>query len=112
MKLNPLSDVTFQWASKGSYRVESVVKFCDQVPTQPCALFPQKRKMLTLDDYSAHVDPAVKGSLGKRGYFLVIPPRGITGDLQVNDTDPHHPLKTLYREKEALLMIEKLKKTS
>ena len=30
-------------------------------------------------------------------------------DLQVNDTDLHHPLKSLYHDKESLLMIEKLK---
>ena len=107
--LNPPSGITVQWAPKGSYRLEHVVKFCDQVPAQPCALFPQKRKIFTLDDYSAHLDPAVKKSLAKRGYFLVILPGGITGDLQVNDTDLHHSLKTSYREKEAALMIDKLR---
>ena len=39
-----------------------------------------------------------------KGYFLVILP----GYLQVNDTDVHHPWKSSYREKELLLMIEKL----
>ena len=34
---------------------------------------------------------------------------GITGDLQVKDTDLHHPLRESYREKEAALMIEKLR---
>ena len=110
VKLNPPSGVTVQWAPKGSYRLEHVLKFCNQVPAQPCALFPQKRKIFTLDDHSAHLDPAVKESLSKRGYFLVILPGGTTGDLPVNDTDLHHPLKTSYREKEATLMIEKLRK--
>ena len=108
VKLNPPSGVTVQWAPKGSYKLENVVKFCDQVPAQPCVLFPQKRKIFTLDDYSAYLDPAVKESLSKRSYFLVILPGGITGDLQVNDTDLYHPLKASYREKEAALMIEKL----
>ena len=76
--------------------------FCNQVPAQHCEIF-------TLDDYSVHLDPAVKESLSKRGYFLVILPGGITGDLQVNYTDLHHPLKTSYHEKEAALMIEKLR---
>ena len=53
-----------------------------------------KRKIFMLDDYSAHLDSAAKESLTKRGYFLVILPGGITGDLQVNDIDLHHPLKT------------------
>ena len=39
----------------------------------------------------------------------MILPGGITGDLQVNDTDLHHPLKASYREKEAALLIEKLR---
>ena len=68
-----------------------------------------KRKIFTLDDYSGYLDPAAKESLTKRGYFLVILPGGITGDLQVNDTDLHHPLKTSYHEKGTALMIEKLR---
>lgn len=35
---------------------------------------------------------------------------GIIGDLQVNDTDLHHLLKASYREKEAALVIGKLRK--
>ena len=109
VKLNPPSGVTVQWALKGSYSLEHVVKFYAQVPAQPCALFPPKRKIFTLDDYSAHLDPAIKEPLSKRGYFLVILPGGITEDLQVNDTDLHHPLKASYREREAALMIKKLR---
>ena len=109
MTLNSPSGVTVQWAFKGSYRLKHVVKFCDQVPAQLCALFPQKRKIFTLDNYLAHSDPSVKESLSKRGYFLVILPGGITGVLQVNDTNLHHPLKASYHDEEAALMIEKLK---
>ena len=39
----------------------------------------------------------------------MILPGGIIGDLQANDTDLHHLLKTSYREKETALMIEKLR---
>ena len=42
----------------------------------------------------------------------MILPGGITGDLQVNDTDLHHPLKVSYREKETALMIERLRENS
>ena len=38
---------------------------------------------------------------------MVIVPGGITGDLQVNSAALSHPLKTSYRGKETLLMIEK-----
>ena len=110
VKLNPPSAVRVQWAPKGSCRLEHVLKICKEVHVQTCALFPQKRKIFTLDDYSAHLDPAVTESLSKRGYFLVILPGGITGNLQVNDTDLHHPLKTSHREKKATLMTENLRK--
>ena len=80
VKLNPPSGVIIQWVPKGSYMLEHAVKFCDQGPAQPCALFPQKREIFTLDDYSAHLDPAVavKESLSKRGYFFVILPVRLT----------------------------------
>ena len=79
--LNSPSDVTLQWVSKGLYKLEDVNKFCDYVPAQPCALFPQRRKIFTLNDYSAHLDPSVKEALKKRGYFLIVLPGGITDDL-------------------------------
>ena len=71
-------------------------------------MFPNKCKIFTLDDYSAHLDTAVKEALWKKGYFLVVLPLGITGELKVNDTDMHHPFKALYCDKESALMIEKL----
>ena len=74
VKLDPPAGVTVQWAPKGSYRVEHMVNFCSRVPVQSCALFPQKRKIFTLDDYSAHLDPQIKEELKKQGYFLVILP--------------------------------------
>lgn len=40
---------------------------------------------------------------------MVILPGRITGDLEVNDTAVHHDLKSSYRAKESLLMIEKLR---
>ena len=108
VKLNVPNNVSVQWDPKGSYRLEHVLKFIEKVPAQACPLFPGKRKIFTLDDYSAHLHPEVKKALKKKGYFLVILPGCITGDLQVNDTDVHHTLKSSIREKESLLMIERL----
>ena len=31
----------------------------ERIPVRACILFPKKSKMFTLDDYSAHLDPAV-----------------------------------------------------
>ena len=39
----------------------------------------------------------------------MILPRGVTGDLQISNTDLYHPIKSLYHEKEAALLIEKLR---
>lgn len=45
----------------------------------------------------------------KKGYIYVGMGGGITGDLQVNDTDLHSPLKKSYRDKEMALMLEQLR---
>ena len=107
-KLNVPNNVSVQKDPKGTYRLKHVLKFIEKVPAQPCSLSPGKRKIFILNEYSAHLHPQVKEALKKKGYFLVILLGSITGDLQVNDTDVYHPLKSSSREKESLLMIEKL----
>ena len=88
-----------QWAEKGSYRVEHVVKFVDTVPPKRSTeLLPGLRQILTLDDYSAHLDPTVKKAVYKRGYWREPIPGGITGDTQVNDTHYHHSANVNYRD--------------
>ena len=51
----------------------------------------------------------VKGALLKRGYILVGIGRGVTRDIQINETDIHSPLKKKYRELEQELMIAQLR---
>ena len=53
--------------------------------------------------------PEIKEALLKRGYVPVIIGGGVTGDIQINDTDLHSPLRAKYRELEQLLMIDQLK---
>ena len=50
-----------------------------------------------LDDYAVHLMPEIRQSLLKKGYVLIVIGGGVTGDIQVNDTDFHGPLKALYR---------------
>ena len=59
-----------------------------------------------MDDYSVHLLPEIRQALLKKGYVLVGIGGGITGDVQINETDMHAPLKSKYRELEAELMIE------
>ena len=61
-----------------------------------------------LDDYSVHIMPEVKEALLKRGYVCIGIGGGITGDIQINDTDIHSPLKRAYRQLEQELMIKQL----
>ena len=53
--------------------------------------------------------PEIKADLLKRSYVPVIIVGGVTGDIQVNDTDLHSPLKAKYRELEQSLMMQQLK---
>ena len=52
--------------------------------------------------------PEVKQALLDRGYVPILIGGGITGDIQVNDTHIHCPLKANYRKLEMALMLEKL----
>ena len=61
-----------------------------------------------LDDFAVHLMPEIRKALQKRGYILVLIGGGITGDIQINDTDIHAPLKSKYRELETTLMLKKL----
>ena len=61
-----------------------------------------------LDDYAVHLMPEIREAFLKKGYILVLIGGGITGDIQINDTHFHGPLKARYREKEMKKMLEKL----
>ncbi len=41
----------------------------------------------------------VRQTIVARGYILVVIGGGITGDIHINDTHIHHPLKQKYRER-------------
>ena len=73
---------------------------------------PKNYAIYVLDDYSVHIMPEIKEALLKRGYVPVIIGGGVTGEIQINDTDLHSPLKAKYRELEQLLMIDRLKSNS
>ena len=85
VKVNPPAETSVQWAEKGSYRLEHILEFIENLPTIPTAFAPEKRRVFTLDDYSAHLPKKVEDAFYKKGYFLIVIGGGITGDLLVNN---------------------------
>ena len=108
--VNPPDRATVQWSDKGSYTVEHVSKCIESLPTIPIHFAPEKRRIFTLDDYSAHLVPEVEEAFFKKGYFFIIIGGEITGGIQANDTSYHKQVKSLYCKHEMELMLEKLQK--
>ena len=108
-KMNPPEGVKFYWAPKGSYRLEQMLKTISNLPDRYNIFTAKNYCIYVLDDYSVHCMPEIKESLLKRGYIYVGIGGGITGDIQINDTDAHAPLKKKYREEEMELMLQQLR---
>ena len=108
-KLNPPTGVFCQWAEKGSYKLEHMIKTIEHLPNRKNLITQSGYAVYVLDDYSVHCMPAVRDALLERGYILVVMGGGITGDIQINDTHFHAPLKSNYRKLETDLMLRKLK---
>ena len=106
--LNPPPGVNVQWAPKGSYRLEHMIHTIGNLPNRHSLFTLKNYDIYILDDYSVHLLPDIRQALLKKGYVLVGIGGGITGDVQINETDMHAPLKSKYRELEAELMIEQL----
>ena len=93
IKLDPPLGEHFQCAEKDSYRVENILETIKHLP----------------NNYSVHCKEYIKNALSAKGYVPIIMGGGITGDMQINDTHLDCPLKSVYRERESLLMIEQLR---
>ena len=52
----------------------------------------QNYGIYVLDDYSVHIMLEIKAALLKKGYIFVGIGGGVTGDIQINNTDFHSPL--------------------
>ena len=107
--LTPPQGVNYQWAPKGSYRIEQILGMIKQLPNRYNMFTEKGYAIYVLDDYSVHLMPEVRQALLKKGYILVIIGGGITGDIQINDTNCHRDLKKYYREFEMELMLDQLK---
>ena len=54
-------------------------------------------RILLLDKFEAHLAPAVQAAAAAKKYVLIIIPGGLTGDVQVCDTDLNHRFKDAYK---------------
>ena len=95
----------FQWAPKGSYRLEHMLSIIANLPNRQNIFTHQNYGICVLDDYSVHIMPEIKAVLLKKGYIFVGIGGGVTGDIQINDTDFHSPIKAKYRELEQNFMM-------
>ena len=98
--LYPPDGIKYNWALKGLYRLEQMLYTTSNLPNISNIFTSKNYAIYILDDYSAHIMPEIKEALLKRGYVPVIIGGGVTGDIQINDTDLHSPLKAKYRELE------------
>ena len=106
--LTPPDGVNYQWAPKGSYRIEQILDMIKQLPNRFNMFTEKGYAIYVLDDYSVHLIPEVRQVLFKKWFILVVTGGGITGDIQINDTSCHHNLKKHYREFQMNLMLEQL----
>ena len=104
--LHPPDGIKYNWAPKGSYRLEQMLYTISNLPNRYNIFTPKNYAIYVLDEVML---PEIKEALLKRGYVPVIIGGGVTGDIQISDTDLHSPLKAEYREIEQLLMINQLK---
>ena len=108
--LTPPKGVHYQWAPKGSYRIEHVSGMIDKLPNRFNMFTEQSFVIYVLDDYSVHLMSEVRQALFKKGYVLLIIGGGITNNIQTNGTNCHRDLKKHYRDLETKLMLEQLEK--
>ena len=96
-------NVIFQFAPKGSYRVEHVVQFLQRaLPawTEERAAAKDWR-ILYLDAYAAHFAQEVVDCAWAHGFVVLWHGAGTTGLMQVNDTHLHASFERIYLEMEA-----------
>ncbi len=97
------------WSEKGSYRQEHILrylaKWLDPWTDERSAA--ADYRLLMMDMAGSHVQQSVVDFAWSRGYMVLYHYGGITGVLQVNDTDLHGPFQRLYLEEEQQSFNEK-----
>ena len=83
-KVNAPENMHYQWAPKGSYRLEEMLKTIFYLPNRLNMFTPRNCGIYVLDDYSVYLLPEAKEVLLKRGYVYVGIGGVTTGNIQVN----------------------------
>ena len=83
-KVNAPENMHYQWAPKGSYRLEEILKTIFYLPNPLNMFTPRNCAIYVLDDYSVYLLPEAREVLLKRGYVYVGIGGITTGDIQVN----------------------------
>ena len=83
-KVNAPENMHYQWAPKGSYRLEEMLKTIFYLPNRLNMFMPRNCAIYVLDDYSVYLLPEAKEVLLKRGYLYVGIGGVTTGNIQVN----------------------------
>ena len=94
-------------APKGSYREQDILAFL-QKHLEPWTAGRHWRVLLA-DDFSAHKTDNVEAFAWPRGYILLIHGGGSTPVAQTPDTDLNEFVRCIYGEKEARLLMEKMR---
>ena len=89
-KLSPPDGVAFHWTQKGSVRKETLVEIIKHLPNKRNVFSEKDFILYSMDDYAAHLEPAVRQALYDRGYLPVILGGGITGDMQACFLHTYH----------------------
>ena len=102
--------VHYQWAPKGSYRIDQILGVVDKLLNRFNMFTENSFAIYVLDNYSAHLMPQVPQVLFKKVYVLIVIGGGITGNIQINDRNCHRVLKKHYQDLEMKFMLEQLVK--
>ena len=101
-------NVSLQWAEKGSYRLEHLLKYLKRWldAMTPARVAAKDYRILLLDVAKSHIGPEISDLCWERGYLVMYHYGCTTGVAQVNDTDLHGSFQTVYMEFEQHAFVE------
>jgi hypothetical protein len=101
-------NLSLQWAEKGSYRLEHIIRFLDRWldPWTAARAEAHDYRILMLDVAGSHCGDEVVDFGWGRGYFVLYHYGCTTGVAQVNDTDLHGQFEKVYCEMEQMSFNE------